>query len=291
MKSGRTWFVVLVISAGAAIAVRETRMRRPETLVAPRQIQSPFAKKAVPFEDVALVGDYYFGDGRGVNCSLSIQEDYRFTFQWTGCRGENDKNEGTWKLVGDTVVVSPKAPNRHEGFKGMDTRFVPVVWKSRLYLVDEFQAPCFVARLEERSNEVYWKNNIHGLWYVLLEEGKPVMKAVDLPDYIPARFKEFMGLPPVKATVVTMASDSTVTIDKGSRSGLRTGLHLVGTSPAQDIELISVMPESATARVGYFSESTSEVKVGDEFATFGDFSKPRGTGWPRLTRPTAKPRP
>src|SRR5262245_3676514 len=41
------------------------------------------AADSVALNDIA--GDYYFGDGLGVNCSLSVTAEGKFTFQWDGC--------------------------------------------------------------------------------------------------------------------------------------------------------------------------------------------------------------
>ena len=51
------------------------------------------AADSVALKDIA--GDYYFGDGLGVNCSLTVTAKGKFTFQWNGCLGTYDKNEGT----------------------------------------------------------------------------------------------------------------------------------------------------------------------------------------------------
>ena len=51
------------------------------------------AADSVALKDIA--GDYYFGDGLGVNCSLTVTAKGKFTFQWNGCLGTYDKNEGS----------------------------------------------------------------------------------------------------------------------------------------------------------------------------------------------------
>ncbi len=34
-----------------------------------------------------VAGEYYYGDGLGMNCSLTITQEGRFSFKWQGCEG------------------------------------------------------------------------------------------------------------------------------------------------------------------------------------------------------------
>ena len=47
----------------------------------------------------AVAGDYYFGDGLGVNCALTLKAEGRFTFGWRGCLGVYDQNTGGARVV------------------------------------------------------------------------------------------------------------------------------------------------------------------------------------------------
>ena len=47
-----------------------------------------------------VVGSYYHGDGLGTNCTITIEVDGRFSYQWRGCLGVYEKNEGRIEVAG-----------------------------------------------------------------------------------------------------------------------------------------------------------------------------------------------
>jgi hypothetical protein len=91
------------------------------------------AADSVVLKDIA--GDYYFGDGLGVNCSLTVTAKGKFTFQWNGCLGTYDENKGSASINMGVLHIAPQKPNRRDGFRGTPTEFYPVRWGARLYLV------------------------------------------------------------------------------------------------------------------------------------------------------------
>ena len=286
MRSGLLWVTLLVMSSTGAVMWRATR---PHAAAVPSpQAAQAKPQSSLPISESDLVGSYYFGDGLGMNCGLDLTKDHRFAFRWTGCLGTYDKNTGSWEIVGDTVTLKPEGPNKHEGLEGMDTQFVPVVWKHKLYLLDEYKAPHFLAHIEADAQDEYRRNDIHGMVYVLRAGGQ--IKEVGLPDYVPTRFKGFMGRKPVEARVTEVYRDGTVTIDKGSSSGLEVGIRMDG-SDCSEIELIEVNEHSSTGRPGYFFNSSRVVGRGDTFAAFGEYREPRGTGWARLPKPPSETQP
>lgn len=87
----------------------------------------------VAFKDIA--GDYYYGDGLGVNCGMEITPDGRFFFTWSGCLGVYDRNKGGVTATADALILHPKRPNRGGGFRGTPTVLIPVKWNDRMYLI------------------------------------------------------------------------------------------------------------------------------------------------------------
>ena len=78
----------------------------------------------------AVAGDYYFGDGLGVNCSLKVEPGGRFSFGWRGCLGVYDQNTGQAKVEVGHLILKPEKPNVREGFRGTATDLIPVRWGS-----------------------------------------------------------------------------------------------------------------------------------------------------------------
>ena len=76
----------------------------------------------------AVVGDYYLGDGLGVNCWLTIKQEGRFSFGWHGCLGIYDQNSGEAKVEAGHLILKPERPNVREGFRGTATDLIPVRW-------------------------------------------------------------------------------------------------------------------------------------------------------------------
>ena len=54
-----------------------------------------------------VVGEYYKGDGLGVNLYLSLNEDRTFRCLWRGCLGVYGECHGSWSLVDNRIVTQP----------------------------------------------------------------------------------------------------------------------------------------------------------------------------------------
>src|SRR5277367_4622347 len=80
-----------------------------------------------------IAGNYYFGDGLGVNCSLNLSADGKFKFTWRGCLGTYDENDGSAAMKDGVLHLAPTKANVREGFKGTPTEFFPVPWGDRMY--------------------------------------------------------------------------------------------------------------------------------------------------------------
>lgn len=59
--------------------------------------------------DPILVGNYYFGDGLGVNQRLQLENDGTFQCNWSGCIGDYGSTSGSWARREDTLYVSTKS--------------------------------------------------------------------------------------------------------------------------------------------------------------------------------------
>src|SRR3989338_6088573 len=87
--------------------------------------------------NTTVAGQYFLGDGLGVNNYLKLTENGNFSFKWHGCLGMYDENEGPYVIENGILVLSPQRPNIKKGFQGTPTRFLPIHWGDRLYLVPE----------------------------------------------------------------------------------------------------------------------------------------------------------
>jgi len=168
-----------------------------------------------------VVGNYYFGDGLGVNCRLELKEDSTFHFTWRGCLGVYDENEGAYNREGNLVVLIPNRPHRHDVNIGVATRFHPVTWGDRLYLVSGEQMLGFTSRVANgwRGNEYGGRSSDY-----YLRDGVAANKEGDLPaikgePVVPDFFRPYLTNE-FSCSVIKQINERRVVIDKGSADGV-----------------------------------------------------------------------
>ncbi len=80
-----------------------------------------------------LVGEYYLGDGLGLNWTLSVKPDHTFSFAWTGCLGEYGAAEGSWSAAEGRLTLRPRHV-KDDGDK-LPLVYTVIRWGPRVYLV------------------------------------------------------------------------------------------------------------------------------------------------------------
>jgi hypothetical protein len=192
---------------------------------------------AVPVQDTTLAGQYYQGDGTGVNWYLTLQTDHHYSFTWRGCLGEYGKSAGRWSFR-DHQLTLRSATSAGMADK-LPLTYRIVRWGERTYLVpaDDVVAFCNYINqgVEPRDDE-------HGL--VFLKDGDWNRRTLGLPDL--PELNDFLLAQPIRARIVS-SDGARGTVDAGRRAGLRIGMILT----AQDASVLQ-------ARV---------VRLGDESAT------------------------
>jgi len=200
-------------------------------------------------KDVA--GTYYFGDGLGVNCDLVLEASSKFSFRWTGCLGEYDRNSGNYDLTDEMLTVHPTSPNRRDGFRGMAERFFPIRWGTRIYLIADEQMLGFVDKIRRgwRGDEILGRSG----FYFLRRDAQPFDKPigeVKMKPEMPSLYHQYLSKQFV-AKVIRRTSSSEFELDQGSADGLVAGtmLHsfLVG-SGWNWLHVERTTDHSATAR-------------------------------------------
>jgi hypothetical protein len=154
----------------------------------------------------------------------------------------------------------------------------PIEWSGRIYLLDEEDLKNFAnainlgieprARLTSSDYDSPW----YGSFYLRTgDEQKQVRESPPLP---PA-WLDFLLSQPITATVISIeekkesSASFIVTIDKGSRDGLKVGMRLVAKdeepSPFFGTEVISIAENSSKIRTSLLLRS--ELKVGDKISS------------------------
>lgn len=212
-----------------------------------------------------VLGTYYFGDGLGVNCYFELKDDRRFSFTWRGCLGIYDTNEGPWSIEDGWVVLKPEKPNGRAGL-GTATRFFPVQWGERLYLVadDDMERFC-----EDVPREWAWNRHGHPGWRIetyYLRIGDEA-KRLDGSPRVPEPLWKIFGHP-FRASVVSVKDDGRIVIDRGEDGGLARGVFLsLDGVPDSAYEVMYTHAKSAMCRLITHDKSTT-VKVGARVTGF-----------------------
>ena len=187
--------------------------------------------KVVSAEDLGnireIAGDYYSGDGLGVNCSLMVSSQGKFSFQWDGCLGNYDKNKGSARVINGILYITPTKLNPHDGFRGTSTRFYPVPWGSRIYLIPTNEIVEFCSDINQGTEP---RNDIHGSYY--LRRGDEVKPVVGKPA-IPGDWTKYLLEKPVCGRITSLIGKQEAWLNKGSTDGLLEGMILTAQQHGQ----------------------------------------------------------
>jgi hypothetical protein len=124
-----------------------------------------------PLKVAEIAGEYYMGDGLGVNLTLVIAPDGEFSFKWQGCMGTYDTATGHASVHDGELWLEPNTEINTER-KDLESRFLPVRWGGRLYLVSSNRLHAFAKEIDRGTEP---RSYAHGSFY--LREGdwdKPV---------------------------------------------------------------------------------------------------------------------
>lgn len=201
-------------------------------------------------------GDYYFGDGLGVNVSLVLAPKSGFVFSWHGCVGLYDINYGDVAFTNGTIRLLFKYPNKREGFEGIAPVLLPVRWGERHYLIDADHVVDFTnainAGTEPRPSSWFGGS-------FLLRRGDE-SKAVTGEPNLPNEFLSYILPKPIKANASVESSRiehsrrmTYVNVDVGRVDGVKEGMKLYVSSPSSGIldtfVVTKVGEHSATAAI------------------------------------------
>jgi hypothetical protein len=194
----------------------------------------------------AVAGNYYFGDGLGINCSLTVRQEGHFSFSWRGCLGVYDENMGRAKVVAEHLVLSPERPNVQEGFSGTRTDFHVVRWGDRLYLIPEGDKQEFCnavnGGIEPRSER-------HGRFY--LRRGDWDKKVTGLPR-VPKDWSPLLLKKPLRGRVIDVLSGGRARVDLGTDDGVWKGMELwVDTKGSGLVQVVEVGAKSSVISIKY----------------------------------------
>jgi hypothetical protein len=224
-------------------------------------------------------GEYYYGDGLGVNVALTVAPESGFVFTWHGCLGLYDRNFGNVGFEDGLLKLSLSYPNKRGGFAGIAPELYPVLWGDRHYLIPS-------------DGVIEFCNSVNaGLEPCSLFCGRFLLRKGDRDKetqghpQVPPKFLQYLQRDPLKADIISVEQSyvvkdkelkgwrylvSTVTLNAGKVEGMLPGLELHAYDP----------PNSETAEVIEIQEHTSRARI---VQCGTDFDKPT-VGWRLSTR-------
>lgn len=183
-------------------------------------------------------GEYYAGDGLGVNTTLLLAPRSGYVFEWHGCLGLYDRNYGSVTSTDRSLRLSFTFDNVREGFRGIAPELTVVRWGARRYLVPTDDVIGFCNDVNQGDEP---RTDVHGRY--LLRRGDESKKVSGSPE-LPLEDRACLLASPVEANVLTVGAstlrssiaewkfkDTPVTLDAGSERGLRIGMELVVIEP------------------------------------------------------------
>jgi len=275
--------VVSLIGVGCALFATDgckAQKLRSAAEVAAKERRAKIAVEVGQLSEPEWAGDYYYGDGLGVNVSLSLAPESGFVFEWHGCLGLYDRNLGPVEFADGLVKLRPQFPNSRRGFQGIATELLPIHWGNRHYLVPPNDLIDFCNAVNAQSVEGRF----------LLKEGHEQLKVSGMPD-VPSHYQRFLLEKPITASVteagesltrptVTHGQTSRVTLDVGKTSGILPGMEFYVIDPDDSMGsaiIDEVQQDSSTAKFTSFFEEDPPPAVGWKFSTCPRWAKDEST--------------
>lgn len=197
----------------------------PEARQAMAVAASAFPPDQVTTDVTRLAGEYSFGNGFDLNCTLVISPDGRFVYQLCSCDTVVDKVSGRVLLQNGYLKLQPEEP-RTKWPQGIASVMNPVTWGQRVYLIPQDDYLGFSNQVNRGVEPVS-----HGsMGHYLLREGdwdRPVQGKPSLPPEWQERLLE----KPVTGTVAGKDPSDRWIISLGKDHGVYDGMELSAWSP------------------------------------------------------------
>jgi hypothetical protein len=170
-------------------------------------------------EDGARTGPWGLIASRGGSQSLRIEPDGRFSFRWGTNFGTYAKNYGLARVTDGVLNLSPIL-GKEATPSGMDTRFFPVAWGGRSYLLreEDLLSFCNDVNLGTEPRQV-----ASGTGY--LRQGDWNTQVSGWPQ-LPTEWMPYVLTKPIRGQIIELLDANHARISLGSKDGIRDGMQL-----------------------------------------------------------------
>lgn len=271
--------VCLLLASASLAAERDNAKYTPEADAAAKQFAQQIKAEVESLGNHPWAGEYYHGDGLGVNVTFMLAPQSGFLFEWHGCLGLYDRNYGEIACTNGMVTLSFTFSNERRGFQGIADAFIPVPWGDRMYLIPSDDIIGFCNDFNARSEP---RNLVRGSH--LLRRGDEKKNIEGFPA-VPEQYRPYLLEKPIEAAVTAVGSyttrpsvcewkfkDTSVTLDKGKEAGLLPGMELYVVEPNNLVESIRVTHVEDHSAQGVMTE-------------IGEDKPGPNAGWKLSTRP------
>jgi hypothetical protein len=181
-------------------------------------------------------GEYYYGDGLGVNVSLALAPESGFVFRWDGCLGMYDLNYGQVAFTNGTVKLLFRYANDRKGFQGIAPELLPVHWGARHYLIP---ADSIVEFTNAINAGIEPNSSLGGRSESFLLQRGDEKKKINGQPNLPQQYLSYILKDPIEAKISSVNQTSvqqsrritSITLDVGSADGLKKGMELYVQNP------------------------------------------------------------
>ncbi|MGO9096013.1 MAG: hypothetical protein ACLQGV_12390 [Bryobacteraceae bacterium] len=239
MKRTRT--LILAVAVGACLAAGQS----DDKLSAPAQAAADARAERIKAELAQLkghewAGEYYWGDGLGVNVSLLLAPKAGFVIWWRGCLGLYDVNYGGVEATGGRLKLQFELPNGGGNSAGFDPELAPVLWGDRRYLIASDKMLKFVNYVNAGFEP---RHEVFGEFFLIKGDER---KAARSAPQIPAEYRDLLLRVPIRTRISSVgmsrsgrvgwcASEGRATLvvlDAGNAQGVRSGMEFYVFRPA-----------------------------------------------------------
>jgi hypothetical protein len=211
-------------------------------------------KEIASLKDHPWAGEYFKGDGLGMNILLSIAPKAGYVYEWYGCEGLYVRDYGTvdWK-DGEIRPTHVYKNTVSDGFDCIADALIPVDWGDRKYLISPDELIDFCndvnAGREPRRSEYGERHGRYGMSFLRLGDGEK--KVVGQP-MVPKDYRPYLLDEPITASIIAVGepvknSDrnvekwtTAVTINAGKKQGMLPGMQLYLIDPNRNVKALGI---------------------------------------------------
>lgn len=184
-------------------------------------------------KDHPWAGEYYCGDGLGVNISVVVAPKSGYLYEWHGCGGLYDRNYGPVACINGRLQLTFRLPKR-ESSSGIADELIPVRWGPRRYLIAAEDMVRFCNAVNGGTEPRGWLYGLH-----LLRNGDEEKTITGFP-VVPDEFKDYLLARAIEAEIIDVGErtdDKTIVVlNRGKQHGLLPGMELHLFDPDAEID-------------------------------------------------------